>query len=154
MKAAKENLRLQKILVLVAITLFIVKLVAWFLTGSLAILTDALESIVNIVAGILGLYSLTLSSKPKDADHPYGHGKVEFLSAGVEGSLIVIAGFYIIYKAVESFFIPHTIQKIKYGDHINCSNCCNKLFDWKIVHFHRKKKQFFTIGGRWKTSCE
>jgi cation diffusion facilitator family transporter len=115
LKAAKENLRLQKILVLVAITLFIVKLVAWFLTGSLAILTDALESIVNIVAGILGLYSLTLSSKPKDADHPYGHGKVEFLSAGVEGSLIVIAGFYIIYKAVESFFIPHTIQKLNTG---------------------------------------
>lgn len=85
MISAKENLRLQKILVLAAITLFIVKLIAWFITGSLAILTDAMESIVNIVAGFLGLYSLTLSSKPKDADHPYGHGKVEFLSAGVEG---------------------------------------------------------------------
>ncbi|MDE3183226.1 MAG: cation transporter [Bacteroidota bacterium] len=115
MISAKENLRLQKILILVAITLFIVKLIAWFMTGSLAILTDALESIVNIVAGFLGLYSLNLSAKPKDADHPYGHGKVEFLSAGVEGSLVIIAGFYIIYKAVQSFFYPHGIQKLDVG---------------------------------------
>lgn len=91
------------------------KLIAWFITGSLAILTDAMESIVNIVAGFLGLYSLTLSSKPKDADHPYGHGKVEFLSAGVEGSLVIIAGFYIMYKAVQSFFYPHIIQKLNTG---------------------------------------
>lgn len=112
---SKENLRLQRILILVAIILFIVKIVAWFLTNSLAILTDALESIVNIVAGFLGLYSLNLATKPKDADHPYGHGKVEFLSAGVEGSMILIAGFFIIYKAVQSFFYPHAIAKLDFG---------------------------------------
>ena len=111
----KENLRLQRIIILVAVILFIVKLVAWFMTSSLAILTDALESIVNIVAGFLGLYSLNLSAKPKDADHPYGHGKVEFLSAGVEGSLVIIAGFFIIYKAVQSFFYPHEIAKLDFG---------------------------------------
>lgn len=115
MTSAKENLSLQKIVVFTAIILFMLKLIAWFLTGSLAILTDALESIVNIVAGFLGLYSLNLSSKPKDADHPYGHGKVEFLSAGVEGSLVIIAGFYIIYKAVQSYFYPHLIQKLNTG---------------------------------------
>ncbi len=115
MNSAKENLRLQKILIFIAITLFVVKLVAWFMTGSLAILTDALESIVNIVAGFLGLYSLNLSAKPKDSDHPYGHGKVEFLSAGVEGSLVIIAGFYIIYKAIQHFFYPHAIQKLDVG---------------------------------------
>jgi cation diffusion facilitator family transporter len=89
--------------------------VAWFLTGSLAILTDALESIVNIAAGFMGLYSLILSSKPKDADHPYGHGKVEFLSAGVEGSMVIIAGFFIIYKAIQSYFHPHQIEKLNTG---------------------------------------
>ncbi|MEO9099266.1 MAG: cation diffusion facilitator family transporter [Ginsengibacter sp.] len=115
MTPVKENLRLQRIIILVAIILFIVKLVAWFLTGSLAILTDALESIVNIVAGFLGLYSLNLSAKPKDADHPYGHGKVEFLSAGVEGSLVIAAGFFIIYKAVQSFFYPHLIERLNTG---------------------------------------
>jgi len=112
---SKENLRLQRVIILVAIILFIVKIIAWFLTSSLAILTDALESIVNIVAGFLGLYSLNLAAKPKDADHPYGHGKVEFLSAGVEGSLVLIAGFFIIYKAVQSFFYPHPIAKLDFG---------------------------------------
>ena len=115
MTPVKENLRLQRVIILVAIILFITKLIAWFLTSSLAILTDALESIVNIVAGFLGLYSLNLSAKPKDADHPYGHGKVEFLSAGVEGSLVIMAGFYIIYKAVQSFFYPHLIAKLDFG---------------------------------------
>jgi cation diffusion facilitator family transporter len=112
---AKENIRIQKIIILIAILLFIVKIAAWFITNSLAILTDALESIVNIVTAFLGLYSLNLSAKPKDADHPYGHGKVEFLSAGVEGSLIITAGFFIIYKSVQSFFYPHTIAKLDFG---------------------------------------
>jgi cation diffusion facilitator family transporter len=111
----RENIRLQKVITMIAIILFVIKIVAWFLTGSLAILTDALESIVNIVAGFLGLFSLNLSAKPKDADHPYGHGKVEFLSAGIEGSLVIIAGFFIIYKAVQSIFYPHTIAKINFG---------------------------------------
>jgi cation diffusion facilitator family transporter len=112
---AKENIKIQKIITFIAIALFIVKIAAWFITNSLAILTDALESIVNIVAAFLGLYSLNLSSKPKDADHPYGHGKVEFLSAGIEGSLIITAGFFIIYKSVQSFFYPHDIAKLDFG---------------------------------------
>lgn len=85
------------------------------MTHSLAILTDALESIVNVVAALLGLYSLNLSAKPKDTDHPYGHGKVEFISAAVEGSLVITAGFFIIYKAVQSFFYPHEIAKLNFG---------------------------------------
>ncbi len=112
---SKENARLQKIITLIAILLFMVKITAWFLTNSLAILTDALESIVNIAAGFLGLYSLNLSAKPRDAGHPYGHGKVEFLSAGMEGSLVIIAGFFVIYKAVQSIFLPHTIAKLDFG---------------------------------------
>ena len=116
MLPVKENLRLQKVITLVAIILFIVKLVAWFMTSSLAILTDALESIVNIVAAFLGLYSLNLSAKPKDADHPYGHGKVEFLSAAVEGTLIIAAGLVVIYKATVSVLIhPQELQKLDYG---------------------------------------
>jgi len=146
--SVKENLRLQKILVLVAIILFIVKLIGWFLTGSLAILTDALESIVNIVAGFLGLYSLNLSSKPKDADHPYGHGKVEFLSAGVEGSLVIIAGFYIIYKAVESFFYPHVIQKLSVGIILIAATAVVNFITGKIcIKTGRKNNSMQLIAG-------
>ena len=115
MVAARENIRLQKIITLIAIVLFVVKIGAWYLTDSLAILTDALESIVNIVSGFLGLYSLYISSKPRDADHPYGHGKVEFISAAIEGTLITVAGFFIIYLSVASFFHPHQVYKLDYG---------------------------------------
>lgn len=112
---AKENLRLQKIITLIAIVLFVTKIAAWYITGSLAILTDALESIVNIIAGLVGLYSLFLSAKPRDAAHPYGHGKVEFLSAAVEGTLITIAGIFIIYEAIQNFSRPSKITKLNVG---------------------------------------
>ncbi|MFM2139589.1 MAG: hypothetical protein RJA57_1896, partial [Bacteroidota bacterium] len=68
--------------------LLAVKFIAYFWTHSVSILTDALESIVNVSAGFLGLYSLSVSARPRDRDHPYGHGKAEFLSAAVEGALI------------------------------------------------------------------
>lgn len=81
----------------------------------MAILTDALESIVNVVAGLIGVYSLYLSSKPKDKDHPYGHGKVEFISAAIEGTLISVAGLFIIYKAIGNLATPHLLQQLDYG---------------------------------------
>ncbi len=90
-------------------------MLAWYLTNSVAILTDALESTVNVVAGLIGVYSLFISAKPKDEDHPYGHGKVEFISAAVEGTLITVAGILVIYKAGVNLIHPHQIQKLDYG---------------------------------------
>jgi cation diffusion facilitator family transporter len=112
---AQQNLRLQKIITLVGIVLFIMKVIAWYLTGSVAILTDALESTVNVVAGLIGIYSLYVSAKPKDTDHPYGHGKAEFLSAAIEGTLISVAGIIIVYEAINNLLHPHPIQKLDYG---------------------------------------
>lgn len=111
----RENIRLQKVVLIVAVVIFSIKIAAWFYTNSLAILTDALESIVNILAGALGLYSLFIASKPRDQDHPYGHGKAEFLSSAAEGIFILIAGLYIIYQAIRSFFIPHEVVEIRGG---------------------------------------
>lgn len=115
MQTARYNLRVAKLIALVSIVLFIVKILAWWLTHSVAILTDALESIVNVVAGLIGVYSLYISAKPKDHDHPYGHGKVEFISAAIEGTLITVAGFFIIYESINNLVHPHTIQKLDYG---------------------------------------
>ena len=116
LKASQYNLRLQKIIAIIAIVLFVVKMIAWYLTNSVAILTDAMESIVNVIAALIGVYSLYVSAKPKDADHPYGHGKVEFLSAAVEGTLIIAAGLLVIYKATVSILIhPQELQKLDYG---------------------------------------
>lgn len=102
-------------MLVVAILIFCIKIAAWFYTGSLAILTDALESIVNILAGALGLYSLFVAAKPRDYDHPYGHGKAEFLSSAAEGVFILLAGLYIIYRAIRSFFVPHEVMKLEVG---------------------------------------
>jgi cation diffusion facilitator family transporter len=93
----------------------IAKIVAYQLTHSLAILTDALESIVNVVAGLVGLYSLYVAAKPRDLDHPYGHGKAEFVSAAVEGTLIVAAGVMIIIESIQNFIHPRSVHQLDVG---------------------------------------
>ena len=115
LQTARQNLRLQKIITLIGIVLFVTKIIAWYITQSVAILTDALESTVNVLAGLIGVYSLYVSAKPKDKDHPYGHGKAEFISAAVEGTLITVAGFVIIFEAINNLIHPHAIQKLDYG---------------------------------------
>ena len=115
LQTARQNLRLQKIITLIGIVLFITKIIAWYITQSVAILTDALESTVNVLAGLIGVYSLYVSAKPKDKDHPYGHGKAEFISAAVEGTLVSVAGFIIIFEAIKNLIHPHVIQQLDYG---------------------------------------
>jgi cation diffusion facilitator family transporter len=115
MQNGRQNLRIQKWVVAVAVVLFIIKVVAWILTKSVAILTDAFESTVNVVAGFIGLYSLYVAAKPRDEDHPYGHGKAEFLSAAVEGTLIIIAALVIIYESIDNFINPQPLQQLDYG---------------------------------------
>lgn len=112
---ANENFKFQRIIAIVGIILFLVKLYAWYQTNSVAILTDALESTINVIAGLIGLYSLYLSSLPRDQNHPYGHGKVEFISASLEGALISIAGVVIIYEAINKLQNPHTVEQLNLG---------------------------------------
>ena len=106
---------MQKWITVISVLLLLVKFIAYYITHSVSILTDALESIVNVVAGFIGLYSLYIASKPRDLDHPYGHGKAEFISAAVEGTLITTAGLFIIYRAIKSFIEPVSLQKLDYG---------------------------------------
>lgn len=88
---------------------------AYFLTASNFVLTDAAESIVNVIASSFAFYSIYLSALPRDENHPYGHGKVEFFSVFIEGSLIGIAGCIIIVKSVYSFFYPNIIHDLFTG---------------------------------------
>jgi cation diffusion facilitator family transporter len=115
LNTAKQNLNVQKWVAAVSVLLLSVKFLAYYTTHSIAILTDALESIVNVVAGFIGLYSLYVAAKPRDKDHPYGHGKAEFLSAAVEGTLIGSAGAIIMYKAIQTLISPVALQRIDYG---------------------------------------
>lgn len=111
----KENIKIQWLILVVGILLMIGKFIAYLITQSDAILTDATESIVNLLAASLGLYSLLLAAKPKDKDHPYGHGKVEFISSSVEGGMIIMAGLIIVIKSGYSFIVPHEIYKLDVG---------------------------------------
>ncbi len=91
------------------------KFVAYFLTNSNAILTDAAESIVNVLASSFAFYSIYLTTLPKDKNHPYGHGKVEFFSAFIEGVLIGIAGIIIILKSSYDLVYPNEIRQLYDG---------------------------------------
>jgi cation diffusion facilitator family transporter len=115
MQSAKQNFRVQLWITILSVVLFLTKIIAYQFTHSLAILTDALESIVNMIAGFIGLYSLYVAAKPRDIDHPYGHGKAEFVSAAVEGGLIVAAGVMIIYQTILNFVEANPIQKLDTG---------------------------------------
>lgn len=113
--SATENFKFQRIIAVVGVLLFFIKIYAWYKTHSVSILTDALESTINIIAGLIGLYSLYLSSLPRDQNHPYGHGKVEFISASIEGALISIAGVVIIYEAINKLQYPNTVEQLDLG---------------------------------------
>ncbi len=115
MKNQLENYQFQKIIAATGLLLFGVKLTAWYLTNSVSILTDALEGIVNVISAFIGLYSLYLSSLPKDKNHPYGHGKVEFLSAALEGVMIAFAGIWIIFEAINHIINPQQIKELDLG---------------------------------------
>ncbi len=115
MDKARQNLRVQKWVALISVILLSVKFIAYYITHSVSVLTDALESIVNVSAGFIGLYSLYVSAKPRDADHPYGHGKAEFISAAIEGTMIGTAGALILYKAVQHLVHPVELEKLDFG---------------------------------------
>jgi cation diffusion facilitator family transporter len=115
LKTQQQNLNIQRWIAAISVLILAAKFLAYWLTHSVAILTDAMESIVNVAAGFIGLYSLYISAKPRDINHPYGHGKAEFLSAAVEGTLILSAGAIIIYKAIQHFIYPSPITSIDKG---------------------------------------
>jgi len=91
------------------------KFVAAELTGSTALFSDAMESIVNVVAAALLLYAVYVAARPADRDHPYGHGKVEFFSAGVEGALIAVAAGAIVYQAIEALVRGPELRRLDVG---------------------------------------
>jgi cation diffusion facilitator family transporter len=99
----------------VAGALMAVKFWAWHLTGSSAILSDALESIINVVAGGFALASVWIADRPPDERHPYGHGKIEYFSAGFEGALIVLAALGIFYTGGRRILVPQPITHVETG---------------------------------------
>jgi cation diffusion facilitator family transporter len=115
MTPSQTKRRLGLLSLVVSVGLVAIKFYAYHLTRSQAVLTDALESIINVFTSGFALYSLYLASLPKDENHPYGHGKVENLSLGFEGGLIFMAGAFILYSASRSLLHPHPVGRPDWG---------------------------------------
>ena len=98
-----------------AVTTMALKTVAYLLTGSVGLLSDAVESVVNLVGGVMALAMLTIAARPEDDDHAYGHTKAEYFSSGVEGSLILIAALSIAAAAVERLLKPRDLEQVGLG---------------------------------------
>jgi cation diffusion facilitator family transporter len=121
------------------IAILVAKLAAWRITRSTAVLSDALESFVNVAAGALLLYSLWISARPADRNHPYGHGKVEFFSAGVEGTLIAIAALLIGWQAVRALIEGPELRQLDVGlALVTAATAGNAAIGWYLLRVGRR----------------
>src|SRR5271157_5234887 len=98
-----------------ALATIALKSAAYFLTGSVGLLSDAIDSFVNLISGVMVLAMLTVAARPVDEDHEYGHSKAEYFSSGVEGALILIAAVSIGAVALEGLIHPKQLDKVGLG---------------------------------------
>jgi cation diffusion facilitator family transporter len=125
---------------IVSMLLMGVKFYAYYLSGSTTLLTDALESIVNVVAGAFAYYSIYLASLPKDLNHPYGHGKIEFFASGLEGVLILLASGYVFLHASQHLLVHPTLEKLDIGLYISLGSAAiNGLLGYILVNSGKKE---------------
>lgn len=123
----------------VGLLMLIVKLLAWYLTRSAAILSDAAESVVHIVVVGFVVYSLRLSQKPPDESHPYGHAKISFFSAGVEGALILLAGIFILWQAIWQWIEGAEPTNLKIGVALtSVALLINGGLGWYLIRLGKK----------------
>jgi len=101
--------------IIVSVIVFGMKMAAWWATGSVGLLSDALESTVNIVAAVVALFALRTAMKPADAVHHFGRGKAEYFSASIEGFMILLAALIIVYTAIERIITPRELEQIGWG---------------------------------------
>jgi len=129
--------------IIASIITIVLKSLAYFLTGSVGLLSDAMESVVNLAAAIMALLMLKIAEKPPDKDHVYGHNKAEYFSSIVEGILITIAAISITYAAIQRILHPQNLEKISLGLLITIVASLINLFVGLILI--KKGKQFSSI---------
>ena len=117
------------------------KLGAWHLTGSVALLSDGLESIVNVIAALIAFFVIAYAHKPADDDHPYGHSKAEYFSAVIEGVLIVLAALMIVRAAWPAILDPEPIEAPVSGLVVNgIASVINGLWAWLLIRVGRSHR--------------
>lgn len=125
----------------VALITITLKTLAWWLTDSVGLLSDAIESVVNLASAVFGLWMVTVAARPADDDHPYGHHKAEYFSSGFEGLLIVLAALAIIWAAAHRFLDPQPLEQVGWGLALSVgSSALNGALAWvmfRAAHAHR-----------------
>jgi len=122
-----------------SVLIFAIKLYAWWISGSVALLSDALESIVNILASIMMFASVVISEQPPDEDHMYGHQKIENISCLIEGMLVIIAGILIGRAAIGRLFNPIILEQLDYAVIISLlATSGNGVLSWLLMRTAEK----------------
>lgn len=117
--------------VVVALITITLKTLAWYITDSVGLLSDAMESLVNLASAIFGLMMVTVAEQPPDEDHPYGHHKAEYFSSGFEGILIIVAALGIVWTAGHRIFDPQPLEQIGWGLALSvASSVLNAFLAW------------------------
>jgi cation diffusion facilitator family transporter len=125
----------------VAAVVLALKAAAYWLTGSVALLSDALESIINVVVAGAAYFALRVSSTPPDAKHPFGHHKAEYFSAVLEGALIAMAALAIFWEAAHHFIAPVQIDMPALGVAVNASaSAINGLWGWRLIRIGKRER--------------
>ena len=123
--------RLMQASIAVAVLTIGLKTAAWYVTGSVGLLADAMESFVNLASAMFGLAMVTIAKRPADDDHPYGHHKAEYFSSGFEGVLVIGAAVAIIWAAVPRLTAPQALQQVGWGLALSVvSSALNALLAW------------------------
>lgn len=144
----KIKQKIQSLIFGCSIILLVGKFIAYLLTGSAAIFTDAMESIVNVAAGGISLYCIRLASRPRDDSHPFGHGKIEMISASMEGILIIMAGAIIIYHGFERLFTPSPLSHLDIGIYITAAaGIANYFLGMLSIKTGRKHRSEALVAG-------
>ncbi len=127
--------------VVVAVITITLKTWAWYITDSVGLLSDAMESLVNLAGAIFALIMVTIAKRPADEDHPYGHHKAEYFSSGFEGVLIVVAALGIIWAAGLRFVQPQPIESVGWGLTLAvASSALNGLLAWVMFGVARQHR--------------
>jgi cation diffusion facilitator family transporter len=123
-----------KLSVAVAVATIALKTGAWWLTGSVSLLSDAMESLVNLAGAIFALAMVTIAAQPPDEDHPYGHHKAEYFSSGFEGVLILVAALAIIVTSVDRWLHPQPLEGLSFGLGLSVlSSALNGALAWAML---------------------
>ncbi len=127
--------------VVVAIITITLKTLAWYITDSVGLLSDAMESFVNLASAVFGLVMVTIAARPADDDHPFGHHKAEYFSSGFEGILIIAAALGIIWAAGHRLFDPQPLQQVGWGLALSvASSALNGLLAWVMFRAARQHR--------------